>query len=116
MKLNEAKAVDDYIKSFPKNVQKLLRQMRRAIRGVVPQAQETIKYGMPTYVLRKNLVHFAGYKHHIGFYPGSEAIVVFKKSIVKYKSSKGAIQFPLHDPLPLDLILKIVKYRVAQGK
>jgi uncharacterized protein YdhG (YjbR/CyaY superfamily) len=105
-------SVDEYIKTFPPQVQEILQALRSKIKEIVPEATETISYGIPTFKLKgKNLVHFGGYKSHIGFYPGSAAIEVFKKDLKEFKTSKGAIQFPLTKPLPYPLIKKIVEYR-----
>ncbi len=104
--------IDEYVKTFPKNIQKILGTVRQAIKKSAPAAEEAISYQIPTFKLNGNLVHFAAFKNHIGFYPGAEAIKVFPKEIVSYKSSKGAIQFPIDKPMPLTLIRKIVEYRV----
>jgi uncharacterized protein YdhG (YjbR/CyaY superfamily) len=104
--------IDQYISSFPGEVQIILEQIRTAIRQAAPDAEETIKYAMPTYVLEGNLVHFAGYKNHIGFYPAPSGIEAFKKELSVYKGAKGSVQFPLNKPMPLDLITRIVKFRV----
>jgi uncharacterized protein YdhG (YjbR/CyaY superfamily) len=109
------KLIDDYIDKFPPIVKKQLKQMRSLIKKNAPLATEEIKYRMPTFVLNGNLVHFAAFKNHIGFYPTPSAIKRFKKEITKYKSSKGAIQFPVEEKLPVKLIVKIVKYRVAEN-
>lgn len=106
--------VDNYIATFPLEVQILLHQIRSVIKEKAPRATETIKYAMPTYVLKENLVHFAGYKNHIGFYPTPTGIENFKVEIAKYKWSKGAVQFPIDKPLPVDLIEKIVEFRVNE--
>ena len=90
--------------------------MRRTIRKCVPEAKEAISYGIPTFKLKGNLVHFAAFKNHIGFYPGAAAIVVFAKDLSTYETSKGTIRFPLDQPLPLDLVEKITKYRVAEER
>ena len=111
-KKNKIESVDDYIKGFPPNVQKILQEIRLAIKKVVPKAEEAISYQIPTFRLNGNLVHFAAFKNHIGLYPGSKAINDFKKELALYKSSKGAIQFPIDKPIPLSLIKKIVNYRV----
>ena len=108
-------SIDDYIASFPEDVQELLKQVRETILAEAPEATETIKYRMPTYVLHGNLVHFAGYKKHIGFYPGSAGIVAFKDEFAGLKWAKGSVQFPLHRPIPFDLIARIVRFRVAQN-
>ena len=109
------KNTDEYISLFPKETQVLLKQMRATIKEVAPDAEEAIKYQMPTFVLKGNLVHFAAFKNHIGFYPVPTGIEKFKKELAPYKTSKGAVQFPLDKPLPLALIRKIVKFRVAEN-
>ena len=106
------KNTDDYIALQPPANRALLLQLRETIRKAAPNAEETISYCMPAYKLNGVLVYFAGYKQHIGFYPGAEAITVFKSKLTTYTTSKGTIQFPLDKPLPLTLISKIVKYRV----
>ena len=112
----QAENVDEYIAGFPKNIRDMLEQMRATIRKAAPEAKEAIKYAMPTFVLEGNLVHFAAFKNHIGFYPAPMGIEAFKKELSVYKSSKGAIQFPLDAPLPLALISKIVQFRVKKNK
>jgi Uncharacterized conserved protein len=107
--------VDEYIASFPKDVQKLLEQMRATIRKAAPGAEETISYAIPTFKLNGNLVHFAAFKSHIGFYPAPNGIEAFKKELSPYKAAKGSIQFPLNEPLPLSLVTKIVKFRVKDN-
>ena len=107
--------IDEYIKTFPKDIQKILETVRQTIKKTVPDAKEAISYQIPTFKLNGNLVHFAAFKNHIGFYPGSKAIKIFQKDLVKYKSSKGAVQFPLDKPMPLSLIQKIVKHRVKEN-
>lgn len=114
MKTN-SNPIDSYIKDQPKNIQPLLNKMRTTIKKCAPKAEETIGYGIPTFKLNGNLVHFAGYKSHIGFYPSPNALKYFAKEIAKYNSSKGAVQFPIDKPLPLALITKITKYRVKQN-
>jgi uncharacterized protein YdhG (YjbR/CyaY superfamily) len=104
--------IDEYVKTFPKNIQKILGTIRQVIKKSAPAAEEAISYQIPTFKLNGNLVHFAAFKNHIGFYPGAEAIKVFPKEIASYKSSKGTIQFPIDKPMPLTLIRKIVEYRV----
>src|SRR5690348_11272505 len=106
-----AKNIDEYIAGFPADIRKLLTQMRTTIQKAAPKAEEAIKYAMPTFVFHGNLVHFAAYKHHIGFYPAPAGIEAFKKELSKYEGSKGAIRFPLDKPLPVSLITKIVKFR-----
>jgi uncharacterized protein YdhG (YjbR/CyaY superfamily) len=107
--------IDAYIVSFPKPVQAILESVRKAIRKAAPNATECINYKMPTLKLNsKNLVHFAGYEHHIGFYPTPDAITAFANEIAGYKNAKGSVQFPLDSPIPLDLISKMTIFRVKQ--
>jgi uncharacterized protein YdhG (YjbR/CyaY superfamily) len=106
--------IDEYISIFPVETQKLLEQMRETIREAAPEAKETINYGMPTFVLRGNLVHFAAFKNHIGFYPTPSGINAFKKELSEYEGAKGSVKFPIDKPLPLKLIADIVKYRVKE--
>ena len=110
-----AETIDQYIDNFSPAIQALLRQMRDVITKAAPTAGEAIKYGMPTFTLHGNLVHFAAFKNHIGFYPGPSGIHAFTKEISKYKNSKGAVQFPLDEPFPVQLITKIVKFRVKES-
>jgi uncharacterized protein YdhG (YjbR/CyaY superfamily) len=107
--------VDEYIHRFPPDVQAILSELRSTIRQSAPQAVEKISYGIPTFYLNGNLVHFAAFKHHIGFYPAPSAIARFKKELKGYKSAKGSVQFPLDEPLPLELIATIVKFRVDEN-
>lgn len=107
-------SVDEYIGAFPKNVQDILQQLRETIRKAAPQAEETISYQMPTYKMKTNLVHFAAFKNHIGFYPTPSAIVVFDSELSPYQKSKGAVRFPIDESLPLPLISQIVKWRVKE--
>lgn len=108
-----ANNIDEYISEFPEQTQRLLQELRTTIRKAAPQATEKISWGMPTFYLNGNIAHFAGYKKHIGFYPGAEAMENFKDEMVMYKTSKGAVQFPLDKPLPLDLVTKIIKYNIS---
>jgi uncharacterized protein YdhG (YjbR/CyaY superfamily) len=110
-----ARTIDEYIASAPKNVQRLLADIRAAVRKAAPSATEKISYRMPTFYYNGNLVHFAAYEHHIGFYATPSAIVEFADELRKYHTSKGAIQFPIDEPLPLKLIARIVKFRVRQN-
>lgn len=110
-----AKNIDEYIAAFPESTQVLLEQMRTTIAKAAPQAAETINYAMPTFQFKGNLVHFAGYANHIGFYPAPSGIEVFKKELSVYKGAKGSVQFPLDKPLPLSLVTKIVKFRVKEN-
>ncbi|PJJ83940.1 iron chaperone [Mucilaginibacter auburnensis] len=104
--------IDQYISTFPQNVQALLQQIRHTIKHAAPNAEEAIKYGIPTFVLHGNLVHFGGYKNHIGFYPAPMGIAAFKEETTQYEAGKGTLQFKLDKPLPLDLIKRIVEFRV----
>lgn len=110
-----AETIDEYIKDFPNEVQKILEQIRKTIRKSAPNAVEAIKYGIPTFVLDGNLVHFGAFKNHIGFYPAPTGIEEFEKELSVYKQGKGSAQFPLDQPMPLDLITKIVEFRVKQN-
>lgn len=114
MKKTSAASIDEYIADYPGDVQKLLQRIRRTIRKAAPGAKEAIKYGIPTFVLNRNLIHFAGYKNHIGLYPAPRAVEKFKKELANYEGGKGTIQFPLDQPIPLDLITRVVKYRVSE--
>jgi uncharacterized protein YdhG (YjbR/CyaY superfamily) len=107
--------IDSYIANYPKPVQALLRKMRATIKKSAPKAQEAITYGIPTYKLNGNLVHFGAFKDHVSFFPTSSGIAAFKKEISKYKVAKGTVQFPLDKPLPLGLITKIVRFRVKES-
>lgn len=108
--------IPSYIKSFPKTVQPVLEKLRQTIQKTVPPAGQKISYGIPTFTLDGNLVHFGAYPNHIGFYPGAAAIVAFKKELAQYKTSKGTVQFPITKPLPFPLIIKIVRFCVAAKK
>jgi len=108
--------VDEYISLYPKSTQELLQNLRKTIQFLVPGANEKLSYGIPTYVMNgKNFVHFAGYEHHIGFYPGPNAIKVFAEELSKFKTSKGTIQLQIDKPIPYDLIMQIVSYCVEQN-
>jgi uncharacterized protein YdhG (YjbR/CyaY superfamily) len=109
------KSIDDYISGFPVEVQDLLQQVRLKIKELAPRAEETISYGIPTFKLNGNLVHFAAFKNHIGLYPTPSGLEEFEKELSPYKQGKGSVQFPLDKPLPLDLIAKIVAYRVRKN-
>ncbi|AOP35925.1 hypothetical protein A0128_05265 [Leptospira tipperaryensis] len=109
------KTVDQYIESFPKEIQKILNEMRNLVRKSAPMAEEKISYNMPAFAYNGNLVYFAAFKNHLGFYPTSSATKEFKKDLSPYKFSKGAIQFPLDKNLPKTLISKIVKFRVKEN-
>jgi uncharacterized protein YdhG (YjbR/CyaY superfamily) len=106
--------IDQYIADFPIETQKLLQQIREAIHKAVPEAKEVISYGMPAFKQNTVLVYFAGYAKHIGFYPTGSGIEAFKEEFTQYKWSKGAVQFPLDKPLPLDLITRITKFKAER--
>ena len=110
----KASGIDDYIARCPVHVRVVLEQVRATIRKAAPEAAEAIKYGVPTFVLGENLVHFAAFKQHVGFYPTPSAIAAFKTPLAKYKSAKGSVQFPLDQPMPLSLIARIVRFRVKE--
>jgi len=106
--------IDEYIASFPRDVQILLEAVRTTIQKAAPGAEEAIKYQLPTFVLEGNLVHFGAFKKHIGFYPGPSGIAQFQKELSRYEGAKGSVQFPLDKPMPLALISRIVKFRVKE--
>ncbi|HYF96481.1 MAG TPA: DUF1801 domain-containing protein [Patescibacteria group bacterium] len=117
MKIKNYKDIDKYIDNFSGDTRKKLEDIRKTIKSVVPkEATEKISYGIPTYYLNGNLLHFAGYKAHIGFYPGSASITEFKKELAAYKTSRGTVQFPHDKPLPLDLIRKIAGICVERNQ
>ena len=111
----QAKNIDEYIAAFPKDTQKKLEEMRSTIRRAAPEAEEAIAYAIPTFKLNGNLVHFAAFDHHIGFYPAPSGIEAFKKELSRYDGAKGSVQFPLDEPLPLALVTRIVKFRVVEN-
>lgn len=111
------KTIDEYIKTFPKDVQSILEKIRKTIRKAAPSATETISYGIPTFKLNgKSFIYFAGFKHHISIYPAPRGVEEFKKELAEYKGGRGTVQFPLDKPLPLSLITKIVKFSVKENK
>jgi uncharacterized protein YdhG (YjbR/CyaY superfamily) len=114
--MNFSKNMDEYIGAFPESTQAILTRLRLAIKKAAPEAEEAIKYGMPTFIFRGNLIHFAAYKNHIGFYPTPSVITHFSTELTNYVRSKGAIQFPIGKPIPLLLIRKMVKFRLNQQK
>jgi len=116
MKEIETNDIDKYIAGFPEHTRKLLQQLRATIRKSAPDAEEVINYRMPAYRLHGMLVYFAGYKNHIGFYPTSLGIEAFKNELALYKGAKGSVQFPLDKPLPIELIMKIIKFRVRENQ
>ncbi len=107
--------IDDYIKQFPADVQAILQKLRATIKKTAPAAEETISYRMPAFKYHGMLVYFAGYKNHIGFYPTSSPMNVFKHRLTHYKTSKGAIQFPIDEAIPLPLVEDIVKFRIKEN-
>jgi uncharacterized protein YdhG (YjbR/CyaY superfamily) len=113
--MKTAANTDDFIAGFPVDVQKKLEQIRSTVKKIAPTASEAIAYGIPTFKLHGNLVHFSAYRSHIGFYPGATGVEAFKDRLGEYQCSKGAIQFPLDKPLPLQLIRDIVQFRVAEN-
>ncbi len=115
MKPTGFKTVDEYIASFPPNIQAILQELRRVIHEAAPQAEETISYQMPAFKQGGVLVYFAAFRDHIGFFPTASGVEAFKNKILAYKTSKGTIQFPLDQPLPLDLIKEIVQFRVKEN-
>ena len=117
MKTMNAKinSIDTYIAQFPDDVQARLQKLRTTILKLAPGASEAMSYQIPTFKLNGNLVHFAAFKKHIGFYPGATGIAAFQDELAGYKSAKGSVQFPLDQALPLDLVKKIVKFRVEQN-
>jgi len=108
--------IDAYIASAPAAVRPLLERVRKTIRRTAPRATEAMKYGIPTFVLGENLVHFAAFKHHIGFYPGASGIAAFQGQLAGYKHAKGSVRLPLGAPLPLKLIEQIVRFRVKEAE
>jgi uncharacterized protein YdhG (YjbR/CyaY superfamily) len=113
---SKIKTIDEYITSSPEDIQPILKKFRDAIREVAPQATETISWQMPTFKLNGYLVHFAAFKKHIGFYPaGTSVIEMYRDKLTDYKTSKGAVQFPLDKPLPIDLIKEMVRFRVKEN-
>ena len=112
MKSNHHETIDEYIAGFPTDIQNVLQQIRANVKLAAPAAKEAIKYAMPTFTLNGNLVHFAAFKNHIGFYPAPTETPAFKKTLSGYKTGKGSVQFPLDKPMPLKLIMQIVRLRV----
>jgi uncharacterized protein YdhG (YjbR/CyaY superfamily) len=109
------KTIDEYIKTFPEDVQNILEKMRKTIQEAAPGAEEAISYQIPTFRLNGNLVHFAANKNHIGFYPAPSGIEAFKKELAPYKGAKGSVQFPIDSPVPYGLVKKIVLFRVQEN-
>jgi len=115
MKKNRFTTIDEYISSYPENVQEKLQNIRHTIKTLAPNSVETISYQMPTFKLNGILVHFAAYKNHIGFYPTPSAIMKFKKELKKYEFSKGSIKFPINEPIPMNLIKRIIEFRIKEN-
>lgn len=107
--------IDAYIEGFPPDVRERLQALRDVIKEAAPEATEKISYQMPTFELHGNLVHFAAFKNHIGFYPAASGIAAFQEELSAYKGAKGSVQFPLNQPLPIDLVRAIVRFRVAEN-
>ena len=107
--------MDEYIDAFPEDIRRILNELRQTIKEVAPDAEETINYQIPTFTLNGNLVHFAAFENHIGFYPTPSGMEAFKKELSGYKSAKGSVQFPINESLPLPLIRRIVEYRVKEN-
>jgi uncharacterized protein YdhG (YjbR/CyaY superfamily) len=109
------KTVDEYLSALPANTKGILKEVRKTIKQAAPQAEELISYNIPAFTLHGRLVYYAAFKNHIGFYPVSSAIKAFQKELSDYKTSKGAIQFPIERPIPFGVITKIVKFRVKEN-
>lgn len=109
------RSIDEYIATFPEDIQKILQEIRATVQAAAPDAKEKISYQMPTFDLKGNLVHFAAFKNHIGFYPTPSGTEAFREEIARYQGAKGSIRFPLNEPMPLDLIRRIVEFRVAEN-
>lgn len=112
MRMKPYKTIDEYIASYPKDVQPLLQKIRKIIKKAAPKAEEAISYGIPTFKYHGNLVHFGAYAKHIGFYPGAAAMAKFSKKLKNYKQSKGTVQFQLDKPIPFEMIKEITEFRV----
>ena len=108
-------SIDEYIATFSKEVQTILQELRATIKAAAPDAEEKISYQIPTFALKGNLVHFAAWKTHVGFYPGANGVKTFAQELAKYETAKGSVRFPIKDPLPHELIRNIVKFRVVEN-
>ena len=115
MKTDQSTTIDEYIAAYPQDIQEILQKIRSIVRKVAPEAQEAIKYQLPTFVLKGNLVHFGAFKNHIGFYPTPSGTERFKKELSIYEGAKGSIRFPLNKAIPYDLITQIVEFRVKEN-
>lgn len=113
--MNSVNDIDDYIDSFPKEINQKLKELRALIKKTAPKAEETISYGMPAYKLNGPIIYFAAFKNHIGIYPTASPIVAFKKELKKYKTSKGAIQIPIEEPIPKKLITDLIKFKIKEN-
>ncbi len=111
----KATTIDEFIAQYPPKTQAILRKVRKTIQQAAPDAQEKISYGIPTFTLHGNLIHFSAYEHHIGLYPGADGIRQFSDHLKEYETSKGTVRFPIDQPLPFDLIAEITRYRVKQN-
>ena len=116
MVTTKPKNIDEYISGFPEDIRKILEQVRVTIKKAAPEAEEAIRYDIPTFILHGNLVHFAAFKNHIGFYATPSGNEAFAKELSTYKGGKGSVQLPLDKPMPLDLIRRIVEYRVGENR
>lgn len=116
MKMNEYKTVDEYISNFSPEVQKTLQKIRETIQAAAPEATEKISYAIPTFALHGNLVHFAAFENHYGFYPGPSGVVAFADKLTSYETTKGTVKFPLAQPVPYDLIRDITAFRVKENQ
>ncbi|PSL07279.1 iron chaperone [Cecembia rubra] len=116
MEKNTFETIDDYINAFPSETKRILQKIRETVREAAPEATESINYGIPTFKMHGNLVHFAAYKKHIGFYPAPSGIEAFKKEVESFKTGKGTLQFPLDKPIPYNLISDIVQFRLEENK
>src|SRR5713226_4149473 len=112
----QSKTIDEYIRTFPEDVQRILEKMRQTIRKAAPEAVEAISYQIPTFKLNGNLVHFAAFKKHIGFYPTPSGIEAFRKELSPYKGAKGSVQFPIEKPIPYGLVKRIVIFRMKENQ
>ena len=116
MRAQNYTTIDEYIAMFPKDAQDKLAAIRRVVKEAAPEATEKISYQIPTFYQNGNLVHFAAFKDHISFFPTSSGVTAFQKELKKYKTARGTIQFPMGEPLPLDLIRRITAFRVKESK
>ncbi len=109
------RSIDEYIGAFPEDVRRRLQELRATIRAAAPDAEERISYRMPAFYMAGNLVYFAAFKDHIGFFPTASGVAAFKRDLISYQTTKGTVRFPLDRPLPLKLVIRIVKFRVAEN-